>query len=87
MITEDTAIEDFQMEFRKEINNFEEASRFFLSGTDLKILKAEFPDKWNYLSKKLVYPYEHFKNLDDYQKPANKLKKDVFSKLNKKRLS
>ena len=49
---------------------------------DLKILKTGFPDKWNYLTKKLVYPYELFNSIEDYQKPVNNLKKeDFFSKL------
>ena len=47
-----------------------------------KILKTEFPDKWNYLTKKLAYPYEYFNIIDDYQKSINKLKKkNFFSKL------
>ena len=29
-----------------------------LDGDDFKILKKEFPDKWQYLNKKLAYPYE-----------------------------
>ena len=49
---------------------------------DFKTLKKEFPDKWQYLNKKLAYPYEFFKNIDDYKKPVNNLKKeDFFSKL------
>ena len=46
-----------------------------------KILKEEFPDKWQYSNKKLAYPYQNFNNIDDYQNPVNKLKKeDFFSK-------
>ena len=49
---------------------------------DFKILKKEFPDKWQYLNKKLAYPYEFFNNIDDYKKPVNNLKKeDFFNKL------
>ena len=49
---------------------------------DLKILKRGFPDKWNYLTKKLAYPYEYFNSIDDYQKAVDNLKKeDFFSKL------
>ena len=49
---------------------------------DFKILQKEFPDKWQYLNKKLAYPYEHFNNINDYKKPVNDLKKeDFFSKL------
>ena len=44
-----------------------------------------FPNKWQYLNKKLAYPYEHFNSIDDYQKPVNNLKKeDFFSKLKNK---
>ena len=47
-----------------------------------KILKKEFPDKWQYLNKKLAYPYESFNKIDDYKKPVNNLKKeDFFSNL------
>ena len=49
---------------------------------DFKILKKEFPDKWQYLNKKLAYPYEYFNSINDYKKPINELKKeDFFSKL------
>ena len=53
-----------------------------LDENDFKILKKEFPDKWQYLNKKLAYPYEYFNSINDYQKPVNILKKeDFFSKL------
>ena len=53
-----------------------------LDENDFKILKKEFPDKWQYLNKKLAYPYEYFNSIDDYKKPVNNLKKeDFFSKL------
>ena len=53
-----------------------------LDEDDFKILKKEFPDKWQYLSKKLAYPYQYFNSIDDYKKPVNDLKKeDFFSKL------
>ena len=49
---------------------------------EFKILKKEFPDKWQFLNKKLAYPKEYFKSIDDYKKPVNNLKKeDFFSKL------
>ena len=52
---------------------------------DFKILKKEFPDKWQYLNKKLAYPYEYFNSIDDYKKPVHNLKKeDFFSKLKNK---
>ena len=55
-----------------------------LDEDDFKILKKEFPDKWQYLNKKLAYPYEYFNSIDDYQKPVDNLKKEnFFSKLKK----
>ena len=49
---------------------------------DFKILKREFPDKWQYINKKLAYPYQYFNIINDYQKPVDNLKKeDFFSKL------
>ena len=49
---------------------------------DFEILKKGFPDKWQYLNKKLAYPYEYFNSIDDYQKTVDNLKKgDFFSKL------
>ena len=74
---------------------FTDSYRFLSSGLDslvknlveddFKILKKEFPDKWQYLNKKLAYPYEYFNSIDDYKKPVHNLKKeDFFSKLKNK---
>ena len=53
-----------------------------LDEDDFKILKKEFPDKWQYLNKKLAYPYQYFSSINDYQKPVDNLKKeDFFSKI------
>ena len=53
-----------------------------LDEDDFIILKKEFPDKWQYLNKKLAYPYEYFNSIDDYKKLVDKLKKeDYFIKL------
>ena len=53
-----------------------------LDEDDFKMLKKEFPDKWQFLSKKLAYPYEYFNSSEDYQKPVdNLIKEDSFSKL------
>ena len=53
-----------------------------LNENDFEILKKEFPNKWQYLNKKLAYPYQYFNSIDDYKKPVNSLKKeDFFSKL------
>ena len=56
-----------------------------LDGNDFEILKKEFPDKWQYLNKKLAYPYEYFNSIDDYKKSVHSLKKeDFFSKIKNK---
>ena len=48
---------------------------------DFVILKKEFPDKWQYLNKKLAYRCEYFSNIDDYKKPVdNSQREDIFSK-------
>ena len=48
-------------------------------------MKKKFRDKWQYLNKKLVYPYEYFNSIDNYQNSVNKLQKeDFFSKLKNK---
>ena len=53
-----------------------------LEEDDFKILKKGFPDKWQYLNKKLAYTYQYFNSINDYQKPVNNLKKEeFFSKL------
>ena len=56
-----------------------------LDEDDFKILKKEFRDNWQYLNKKLAYPYEYFNSIDDYKKPVHNLEnKDFFSKLKNK---
>ena len=53
-----------------------------LDEDDCKILKKEFPYKWQYINKKLAYPYKLFSSIDDYKKPVDNLKKeDFFTKL------
>ena len=43
------------------------------------------PDKWQYLNKKIAYPYETFNSIDEYKKPVNNLEKEnFFSKLKNK---
>ena len=46
-----------------------------MSENDLRLLKAEFRDKWNYPIKNLAFPCEYFNSLGNYQKPVNGLKK------------
>ena len=36
-----------------------------LDEDDFKTLKKEFPDKWQYLNRKIAYPYEYFNYIDD----------------------
>ena len=56
-----------------------------LDEDDFKILKKVFPDKWQYLNKKIAYPYQYFNSIEDYKKPVDDLKKeDFFSKLKNK---
>ena len=49
-----------------------------LDSDDFVILKKEFPDKWQYLNKKLAYPYKYFNSPGDYQKPVDDLQKEDF---------
>ena len=42
-----------------------------LDEDDFKILKKEFPDKWQCLNKKLACPYEYFNSIDDYKKTCS----------------
>ena len=39
-----------------------------LNEDDFKILKKEFPDKWQNSKKKLAYPYQYFNTIDEYKK-------------------
>ena len=41
-------------------------------------MKTEFPDNWNSLAKRLAYPYEYFKSLDDYKKFVDNIKEEDF---------
>ena len=49
-----------------------------LDEDDSKILKKEFPDKWQYLNKKVANPYQYFNNIDVYKKHVDKSKKEDF---------
>ena len=75
----DRAIKDIKKDHPKEITKLKEAFFDYMGENDLKLLKQEFPDKWNYLTENLAYPYEYFKNLDDYQNPVDKLKNKISS--------
>ena len=34
-----------------------------LNEDEFRILKKEFPDKWQYLNEKLAYPYQNFNGI------------------------
>ena len=78
LISEDRAFEDLKKDSPHEVGKQEEALHFHISEDDLTLLKAELLDKWIYLSKKLSYPFDNFKSLDDYQKPIVKIEKVDF---------
>ena len=89
IITEDKfkndSIKDLKKDYPDEIKNLEEALLDYMGENDPKILKTGFPDKWKYLNKKLVYPYEYFNSTENYQKPVDNLKKEnFFSRLKNK---
>ena len=82
MIFEDRTFENSKKDCTDEIEKIEEASNNHIFGNDHEILRSGFPDKWDYLSKKLAYPHKNFTTLDDYQRPDEIFKKeDFFSKL------
>ena len=58
LISEDRTIEDYKRDFPDENDRLEEVLNNYISDNDLKRLKTEFPDEWNYLNKKLAYPHE-----------------------------
>ena len=82
IVEDDKTNKDLKKCYPDKIKNLEEALLNYNGENDLKILKTGFPEKWKYLTKKLVYPYEFFNSIEDYEKPVNNLRKeDFFSKL------
>ena len=82
IVDAERTIDDLNKDYPNKIEKLNEALLNYMGEDDLKNLKTGFPDKWEYLTKKLAYPYEFFNSLDDYQKPVDNLKKeDFFSKL------
>ena len=61
-------IEDLKKDYPDKIIELEEALLEYMGENDLKNLKTGFPDKWNYLTKKLAYPYEYFNGIDENKK-------------------
>ena len=48
----------------------------------LHYLKKEILDEWQNVNKKLAYPFEHFKSINDFRNPVNNIKLgELFSKL------
>ena len=47
-IEEDRIFKDFKKDYPDKIEKIEEALNIYISENDLKALKTEFPDKWNY---------------------------------------
>ena len=78
-IEKDKTIKDLKKkDYSDKTEKLEEALLNYIGENDLKVLQTELPDKWKYLTKKLAYPYEYFKSIDDYQKPVDNLKKEDF---------
>ena len=51
LINEDRTIEDIKKAFPVEIQKLEEALNSYISENDLKLLKTELPDQWNFFNK------------------------------------
>ena len=51
---DDRTIKNLKKYYPEEIENLEEALLNYMGENDLKIFKRGFPDKWNYLIKKLA---------------------------------
>ena len=67
---EDRTIKDLKKDYADKIERLEEALDKYISESDLKILKTDFPHKWKNSIRKLAYPYEYFDSTDDCQKPV-----------------
>ena len=81
-IEEDRTIEGLQKKSPDKIKELEETLIDYMREKNFRNIKTGFPDKWKFLTKKLAYPNEYFKSIDDYKKPVFNIKKeDFFSKL------
>ena len=65
------SIKDLKKDYPDEIKNLEETLLIYIGENNLKLLKAEIPDNWKYLCRKLAYLYEFFNCITDYQKPVD----------------
>ena len=85
IVEDHKTFKDFKKGNPNEIENLEEVLLYYMGENDLKIFKTGFPNKWKFLTKKLAYPFEYFNSINDYQKPVDNLRKEVFfSKLKNK---
>ena len=75
---------DLKIDYPEKIEKLEELLNIYISDSDLKFLRAKFPDNWKFLNKKLTVPYDYFNSIDDYQKPDKNLKRRDFSSSLKK---
>ena len=75
MTSEHRIIKDIKKHFPYEFEKLEETVSNYKSENDLNNLRTESPDKRNFQSKNLEYPYEHFNSIDDTQKQINNLKR------------
>ena len=64
--------------YPNEIEKIEESLLTYMGENDLKLLKMEFPEKWKYSTKNVAHSYEYFNTINDYQKPVDNLKKEIF---------
>ena len=54
LISKDRSIENLKKNFADGLDKQEEALNICISENDPKIMKTEFPDEWNFLSRKLA---------------------------------
>ena len=71
-------IKDLKKDYLDEINESEEALLNSIGENFIENLKTGFPDKRKNLTKKIAYPHEYFKSMEDFQKPVDNLKKEAF---------
>ena len=63
------SIRDLKNNYPDKIEKLEEALLNYIGENDRKLLKTGFPDKWEYLTKKLAYPHEYFNRSMNIKKP------------------
>ena len=68
---EDRTNEELKNDYLNKIEKLNEALLNYMGENDFKILKTGFPDKWEYSTEKLAYPYEFFNCIENYQKSVD----------------